>query len=73
MKSKSSKYIELNTSRCIACWKCVDVCATQTIRKAIILWHKHIILRNPDNCSGCGKCIKTCQHGVICKIPKIKT
>lgn len=65
MKSKSNKFIELDTSKCIACWKCIDVCASQNMIKSIFLWHKHIVLKKPDNCSGCRRCIKACQHGVI--------
>ncbi|MFV0553365.1 MAG: 4Fe-4S binding protein [Mangrovibacterium sp.] len=67
---KSSKFISLDTNKCIACWKCVDACERKVIGKVAILWHKHIVLRNLDNCLGCGKCIKACPQGVISKVPK---
>lgn len=68
MKTKSSKFIKLDTSKCIACWKCVDVCASQTIGKVIVLWHKHVVLKNPENCSGCSKCVKVCQYDAVRKV-----
>lgn len=68
MRTKSSKFIQLDPGKCVACWKCVDVCPNQALGKVIILWHKHVILNNPNNCSGCRKCIEICSHGVISAI-----
>lgn len=68
MKPKSSKFIELDPNKCIACWKCIDICTNQALGRVAFLWHKHVVLRKPDNCSGCCRCVKICQHGAISKI-----
>ena len=66
-KKKENKFITLDTSKCIACWLCIDECPKQVIDEVIILWHKHIVLKNPDKCIGCYKCISVCPRDVITK------
>ena len=70
MKSnkKQNKFIKLDTSKCIACWLCINECPTQVIDEVIILWHKHIVLKHADKCIGCYKCISVCPRGVISKL-----
>lgn len=65
--NKQNKYITIDTSKCIACWLCVDECTTQAIDEVIILWHKHIVLKDDDMCIGCYKCINVCPREVISK------
>ncbi|WP_183305952.1 4Fe-4S binding protein [Dysgonomonas hofstadii] len=73
MRTKSTKFIKLDTSKCIACWKCIDVCTSQILSKMVVLWHKHIVLKKTESCSGCNKCVKVCQCDAIRKIAKINT
>ena len=56
-------YIQLDTSKCKACWKCLRGCKNQVIGKVEFLRHKHARIVNPDACNGCLNCDKTCQYG----------
>ncbi|MFV0290209.1 MAG: DUF362 domain-containing protein [Mangrovibacterium sp.] len=66
-KQHGTPYVSVDTHQCKACWKCVEACPKQVIGKIVVLWHKHIKMRNQDNCIGCGKCVKACQYGAISK------
>ncbi|MBD5226345.1 MAG: 4Fe-4S binding protein [Bacteroidales bacterium] len=59
---KSIDYPSFSPRNCTACWKCVEACPTESIRKVSVLWHKHARLTR-HNCIGCNKCVKTCPHG----------
>jgi len=61
-------YIQLNTSKCTACFKCIDACSKNVIGKINILIHKHAIIRSGEDCVGCGKCVKVCDTGAISSI-----
>ena len=65
MKKLLTKFIAMNPSHCVACWKCVEQCPKKAIGKVEVLWHKHAIFKDVDACIGCKKCIKTCPHGVF--------
>lgn len=65
MKRMTTKYVAMNPSCCMACWKCVDKCPKHVIGKVGFLWHKHTVFKDADACIGCNKCIKTCPHGVF--------
>lgn len=69
-RRKKSDYIQLNTSKCTACFKCIEACSKKVIGKIDILIHKHAIIRNGEECVGCGKCIKVCDAGAISSISK---
>jgi AcrR family transcriptional regulator/NAD-dependent dihydropyrimidine dehydrogenase PreA subunit len=58
-------HIWANTSKCDACWDCVEACPQQVIGKVGFLWHQHIVIKNADVCTGCLKCVKTCPNGVF--------
>ncbi len=58
-------YIHLDTSKCIACFKCVEACSKNVIGKINILIHKHAIIRNGVECTGCGRCVKVCDAGAL--------
>ena len=62
--------VQLNTSKCEACWKCIESCPSQVIGKVDLPWHKHALLINPDFCCGCLNCIKSCPSGAYSKIDK---
>jgi Fe-S-cluster-containing hydrogenase component 2 len=53
-------FVELDTRKCQACWRCVDACARQVIGKVSVLWHKHAKLRAGKDCTGCLKCVAVC-------------
>ena len=62
---RETDYIQLNTSKCTACFKCIEACSKNVIGKINILIHKHAIIRNGEECVGCGKCLKVCNAGAI--------
>jgi len=62
--------VQLNTSKCKACWKCIEACPSQVIGKIDLPWHKHALLINPNFCCGCLNCIKNCLYGAYSKNDK---
>jgi 2-oxoglutarate ferredoxin oxidoreductase subunit delta len=60
-----TRFIELDTSACQACWLCVDACPTRVMGKVSFIWHKHAVIRMGDGCSGCEKCIAVCMSGAL--------
>ena len=63
-------YVQLDTRKCKACWKCLETCPQQVIGKVDLPWHKHALINTPDNCNGCLKCIKICGYNSITKIDR---
>jgi ferredoxin len=64
----TTKYIQLNTRKCKACWKCVEICDKNVIGRINLPWHKHAVIVRSNNCAGCLKCMKACEHNAISKI-----
>ncbi len=60
-----TEFIELNTSRCQACWKCVESCPRHVIGKAILFRHRHAHIDRAQACRGCKKCIRSCPQQAI--------
>lgn len=65
-----TKFVQLDSRKCKACWNCIEKCEQKVIGKIDFLWHKHVRLRHPENCTGCRNCIKTCESGAILYIYK---
>ena len=63
-------HVQLDTSKCKACWKCLEDCPNQVIGNVDLPWHKHALIINPDNCTGCLKCMKACQYNAFSGIDK---
>lgn len=63
--NKCTRHIYLDTSKCQACWDCIDQCKFGTLGKLDVWFHKHVVVRNPENCTGCKVCITVCQNGVF--------
>jgi uncharacterized Fe-S center protein len=53
-------FVALDTSKCQACWRCVDTCARQVLGKVSVLWHKHAKLSAGQECTGCLRCVAEC-------------
>jgi ferredoxin len=58
-----SQFIQLDTKKCKACWKCISCCTNNVIRKVDLPWHKHALIAQGDACTGCFKCIDVCEFG----------
>ena len=67
MRSKrhSTKYIYADTSQCEACWECIPECKYGTLGKVNFWFHKHVVIKHPENCRGCQACIAVCPNGVF--------
>ena len=61
----NTKYIELNTHLCQACWTCVEACPNGVLGKIDIFFHKHARIDDAQACKGCLKCVKACQNQAI--------
>jgi Fe-S-cluster-containing hydrogenase component 2 len=60
-----TKYIELDTKKCQACWKCLEVCPEHVFGKVSVFRHRHARIDNADACKGCKKCVLDCPSGAI--------
>ena len=60
-----TKYIELNRSRCQACWKCVETCPNGVLGKLVIFTHRHAHVEHMEACKGCKKCVLCCPNEAI--------
>lgn len=67
-----SPFVKLDTHRCKACWKCLEVCPHQVIGKVDLPWHKHALIINADRCSGCLTCLKICSCGSYSRVDKTR-
>ncbi len=56
-------FVQLNTRKCNACWKCINKCPSKAIGKIDLPWHKHALILKADKCIGCMKCINICEFG----------
>jgi NAD-dependent dihydropyrimidine dehydrogenase PreA subunit len=63
-----TKHIELNSRKCVACYKCIEVCLKKVISKIDLVVHKHAIFKKSYDCIGCGMCLKVCQPGALSKV-----
>lgn len=63
-----TKFIQLDTRKCIACWKCQSECRNQVIGRVDLPWHKHSRFVNSTKCTGCFKCLNVCAPGALVKI-----
>ena len=75
MKARSAKreqlvnpHILLETGKCTACWKCIEVCSNSVIRRINLPLHKHVKFVNGTDCTGCLKCVKVCDSDALRKI-----
>ena len=64
-----TKYIQLNTRKCKACWKCLDICSNNVIDRINLPFHKHARIINSINCKGCLKCFNVCEYNALSKVP----
>lgn len=69
-ESKSTLFVGLDSSKCKACWECLNVCTKNVIGRINLPWHKHVKFINSSDCIGCMKCVKICTANAIVKLPK---
>jgi 2-oxoglutarate ferredoxin oxidoreductase subunit delta len=67
-----TKYIQINSKNCIACWECVNICSQKVIDKVDIFFHKHkhAHIDSTKKCIGCLRCVKACKNNAIKAIVK---
>ncbi len=71
-RSLSTKFIEIHTRHCIACWKCVVACHRHTLGKVDFFGHRHARIEDASRCTGCRLCVSACGSGAIVEINKEK-
>jgi uncharacterized Fe-S center protein len=64
-------YIQLDTRKCKACWKCINTCPNKVISKIDFFGHRHVRINEPYKCSGCLKCVKICEFGAYYSIASL--
>jgi len=65
-------FVLLDTKKCEACWKCLNVCSKKVIGRINLPWHKHVRFVNGSACTGCLKCVKICTTNAISKHQNLK-
>ncbi|NMC13101.1 MAG: ferredoxin family protein [Chloroflexi bacterium] len=60
-----TKYIEINTRLCEACWKCVEICPNGVLGKIDFFGHHHVKIEHAEACKGCKKCVRACPNEAI--------
>ena len=65
LRRKRTKYICADTSKCKACWDCIDECKYGVLGKVNVWFHKHVVIINAEKCRGCKSCIDVCPNGVF--------
>jgi len=63
-----TNFIQIDSRKCNACWKCIENCPKHVLEKVDIVIHRHSHIYNSNECIGCLKCIKTCEFNAISKI-----
>jgi NAD-dependent dihydropyrimidine dehydrogenase PreA subunit len=58
-------YIHLDTSRCKACWECVQACRQGVLGKVDFRFHRHAHIDRAENCKGCLLCLDACPHQAV--------
>lgn len=69
---KTTKYIIADTSKCEACWKCIEECEYDVLGNVNFWFHKHIFFKKADECRGCRKCVTICPNDVFAPIAQKK-
>lgn len=67
-KRAEVRTIGLDTSKCVACWKCVESCAMGALGKINLPWHKHAVIVSESSCIGCLKCMNVCDSHALFKV-----
>ena len=67
----TTKFIQLNSNNCQACWECLSICPNEVIGKIDIFFHKHAKISEPDKCICCMKSEKVCEYQAIRSADKI--
>jgi ferredoxin len=68
-RNSATRFVELNTRNCQACWQCIEKCHKGVIGKIDVFGHRHARILRPDQCAGCLKCVGVCEHGAFQAIP----
>ncbi len=64
-RTNGTKHIIADTSKCKACWDCIDECKLDTLGRVNLWFHKHVVIKNAEKCRGCKNCITVCPNGVF--------
>ncbi len=65
LRHTETLYIRLDTSRCKACWDCVQACPQGVLGKVDFRFHRHAHIDRAEDCKGCLLCLDACPHQAI--------
>ena len=63
-----TEYLDIDTGKCSACGKCIEVCLQQVLKLVGIKFlvnHRHIKVAKPKECIGCLSCVEACPENAI--------
>jgi len=67
----ASAFVDLDRSRCRACWECAAVCPEGVIGKMEVWRHRHAVINAGDRCKGCLRCVKVCTTAALSKRERV--
>jgi len=70
LEKNATKFVRMNTHLCQACWKCYENCPQHVIDRINLPFHKHAVIKHPEDCRGCLKCAIGCPNRAITVIPR---
>jgi len=65
-------FVHIDTSLCLACWKCVEACPQQVLGQARLFRHQHVHVDRARLCKGCRKCVRTCPNQAIQPVQRVE-
>jgi NAD-dependent dihydropyrimidine dehydrogenase PreA subunit len=65
LRHNRTVFVEIDTSRCLACGQCVSACPHDVLGIIAFFRHRHVHVDRASVGKGCGKCVKACQQGAI--------
>jgi NAD-dependent dihydropyrimidine dehydrogenase PreA subunit len=60
-----TKYVQIDTHLCQACWICIDACPQHVLGKIDLKFHRHVRVDHADACKGCLACVRACPQGAV--------
>ena len=60
-----TRFIQIESRRCHACWKCVETCPNDVLGKVSFFKHRHARVDHPEACKGCKRCVSACPNSAI--------
>jgi len=60
-----TQFVSFDSSRCEACWDCIEACPKGVLGRLDLGFHRHVRLIDAQACNGCKKCVRACKSGAL--------